>query len=293
MKKKISLIALMAITFFGFSQEAEVAKEEFKSTVPTTDRGTYTKSGSNINKGLQLELGFNYDWVDSKNTVFKTDVMSPIEGNLRLGLSKYVELDFAISNRQVILRPWDENGTFQEDKYGYWSPLEIGVRTQFVDSKKKCGTDASLYLGLAVNTTQRSAFEDDGTLRPWVLVDRPSYVAPEMAFLVNHNLGKRVVLGYNAGLKWTGIVLDDAASAKNPDIFYSVRALFHVASPFDVYVEHFNAMRKAYSPTLGMNFGARYAVSKKFVLDINGGLGFNDSSSDGFAGLGLSYKLGK
>jgi hypothetical protein len=293
MKKKLLIIALMAITFFGYSQETLTEKEEFTSTVPTTDRGTYTKAGSNINKGLQLELGFNYDWVDSKNSVFKTDVMTPIEGNLRLGLSKYVELDFAISNRQVIQRPWNENGSFKEDKYGYWSPLEIGVRTQFVDSKKKCGTDASLYLGLAVNNTQQAAFEDDGTARPWVIVDRPSYVAPEMAVLVNHNLGKRIVLGYNAGLKWTGIVLDDAASAKNPDIFYSVRALIHVAAPFDVYIEHFNAVRKAYSPNLGMNFGARYAVTKKLVLDVNGGLGLNDSSSDGFAGLGLSYKLGK
>lgn len=293
MKKRLSFIALMAISFFAYSQEAPMEKEEFKSIVPTTDRGTFTRSGSNIKKGLQLELGFNYDWVDSKNNVFKTDVMTPIAGKLRLGLSKYVELDFAISNKQVILRPWDENGTFQEDKYGYWSPLEIGVRTQFIDSKKKCGTDASLYLGLAVNNTQRSRFDDNGTVRPWVLVDRPSYVAPEMAFLVNHNLGKRIVLGYNAGLKWTGIVLDDAASAKNPDIFYSVRALVHVASSFDLYVEHYNALRSSFSPNLGMNFGARYAVSKKFVLDLNGGLGLNDSSSDGFAGLGLSYKLGK
>jgi hypothetical protein len=219
--------------------------------------------------------------------------MSPIEGNLRLGLSKYVELDFAISNRQLIQRPWDENGSFQEDRYGFWSPLEIGIRTQFVDSKKKSGTDASLYLGLAVNNTQRSAFNDNGTSRPYVLVDRPSYVAPEMAFLVNHNIGKRIVLGYNAGLKWTGIVLDDAASAKNPDIFYSVRALIHVAAPFDIYVEHFNAIRASFSPNLGMNFGARYAVTEKFVLDVNGGLGLNDNSSDGFAGVGLTYKLGK
>jgi hypothetical protein len=293
MKKKLSLIALMAVMFFGYSQETAPLKEEFKSNVPITDRGAYTRPGSNINKGLQLELGYNYDWVDSKNNVFKTDVMTPIAGKLRLGLSKYIELDFAISNKQVILRPWDEDGSFKEDKYGYWSPLEIGVRTQFVDSKKKCGTDASLYLGLAVNNTQRSTFEDDGSVRTWVLVDRPSYVTPEMAILVNHNLGKRVILGYNAGFKWTGIVLDDAASAKDPDIFYSVRALVHVASSFDVYVEHFNAVRKAYSPNLGMNFGARYAVSPKFVLDVNGGLGLNDNSSDGFAGVGLSYKLGK
>jgi hypothetical protein len=293
MKKHLLFISLLAITFFGYSQETIIEEITFESTVPTTDRGTFTKSGSNINKGLQFELGFNYDWVDSRNNTFKTDVMSPIEGNLRLGLSKYVELDFAISNRQLVQRPWDENGSFQEDRYGFWSPLEIGIRTQFVDSKKKSGTDASLYLGLAVNNTQRSVFNDNGTSRPYVLVDRPSYVAPEMAFLVNHNIGKRIVLGYNAGLKWTGIVLDDAASAKNPDIFYSVRALIHVAAPFDIYVEHFNAIRSSFSPNLGMNFGARYAVTEKFVLDVNGGLGLNDNSSDGFAGVGLTYKLGK
>lgn len=103
MKKKLSLIALMAVMFFGYSQETAPVKEEFKSNVPITDRGAYTRPGSNINKGLQLELGYNYDWVDSKNNVFKTDVMTPIAGKLRLGLSKYIELDFAIRDRKSVV----------------------------------------------------------------------------------------------------------------------------------------------------------------------------------------------
>jgi hypothetical protein len=291
MKKHLSFLALATTFLFSYSQE-NTLKEEFNSEIPVTDRGTYTRTGNNINKGLQVELGFDYQWLDSEESAFKTDVMSPIQAKLRLGLSKHVELDFAISNKQMIVKPWNEamGGT---DKYNYWSPLEIGLRTQFIDSKKKCDVDASLYLGLAVNTTQRSAFDDNGTLRPWVLANRPSYVAPELALFIDHNLGKRFELGYNAGLKWTGIVLDTEASSKNPDIFYTVRVLYHVAKPFDLYVEHFNFMRKDYYSTLGMNFGARYGVTKKLVLDLNGGFGFNSASPDGFAGLGLSYKLGK
>ncbi|MFT4970056.1 MAG: hypothetical protein ACI9O4_001808 [Chitinophagales bacterium] len=293
MKKIITLLTIMALVVFGFSQEEMPAKEEFKSTVSTTDRGAYTKTGENIKKGLQVEIGLDYEWTDSYNAINKTDVFSPLEARLRLGLSKYVEIDFAISNRQLVLRPWDDEGSFKEDKYGYWSPLEIGLRTQFIDSKKKSSTDASLYIGLSVNNTMRSAFNDDGTARDYVLVDRPSYVTPEFAFFVNHNLGKRVVLGYNAGVRWTGIVLDGPESAKNPDFVYTVRLLAHACEKLDIYAEHFNSIRAAHSPTTGMNFGTRFAVSKKFTLDINGGLGFNKTSPDGFAGVGLSYKLGK
>lgn len=293
MKKNITLLCIMAIAFLGFSQEEMPQKEEFKSIVSTTDRGAYTKTGENIKKGLQVELGLDYEWTDSYSTVYKTDVFSPLEARLRLGLSKYVELDFGISNRQLKLRPWDEDGSFNEDTYAYWSPLEIGLRTQFIDSKKKGATDASLYIALSVNNTMRSAFNDDGTRRDYVLVDRPSYVTPEFAFFVNHNLGKRVVLGYNAGVRWTGVALDGPESAMNPDFVYTVRLLAHACERLDLYAEHFNSVRKAHSPTLGMNFGSRFAISKKFTLDINGGLGFNKTSPDGFAGLGLSYKLGK
>lgn len=290
--KKLSLIVLALVGLVAYAQETTTEKE-FESEVMTTDRGSYTKTGTNIFKGLQIEAGMDYEWTDSENPTYKTDNFSPIELTARLGLSKYVELDFTIANRQLVVRPWDENGGMSVDKYNYWSPLQIAVRTQFIDSKKKCNTDASFFVGLDVYTTQRSAFEDNGTPRPWVLVDRPGYVAPELAFFVNHDIGKRFQLAYNVGLKWTGRILDDAASAKNPDFYYTVRGLFHLMTKMDVYVEHYNFIRKAYYPTMGLNAGIRYAISPKFVVDVNGGFGFNKYSPDGYAGLGLSYKLGK
>lgn len=289
MKKKISLFALTAIMFFGYAQETET-KTEFESEVPTTDRGAYTRPGQNINKGLQIELGTNYEWSDSDNDTYKTDVYSPIQAKLRIGLSSKVELDLAISNREMIVRSWDESS---KDKYNYWTPLDIGIRTQLLDSKKKCGTDVALYIGMSVYTTQRSSIDDNGMRRPWVLVDRPTYVTPEFALFVNHNLGKRFVLGYNGGLKWTDTQYNDRVSRMEPDWFYTVRILAHATKKFDVYAEHFNYVRRTWSPTIGMNAGFRYAVSKKFVLDANGGFGFNSTSPDAFAGLGLSYKLGK
>ncbi|MCB9255626.1 MAG: transporter [Chitinophagales bacterium] len=292
MKKTLTFLMLSAILSFGYSQNTNEssASSSFESKVMNTDRGSYTRSASNIAKGLQVELGLGYDWVNSNNDTYKNDIFSPFKGKLRLGLSSKVEIDFAINNNQMVVRRWDGSST---DKYNYWSPLEIGIRTQLMNSKKKSATKAALYLGLGVNTTQRSAFEDDGTARPWVLVDRPSYVTPEFALFVGHKIGSRFDLAYNFGLKWTGIVLDDAVSAKNPDIFYTIRATVHAAKCLDLYLEHFNFMRKVYYSNLGLNLGARYAINKKFAVDINAGLGLNSASSDGFAGLGLSYKLGK
>jgi len=290
MKKRISLYALTAIMFFGYSQETIETTPEFESEVPTTDRGTYTKSGQNIKKGLQIELGTNYEWTNSSNNTYKTDVYSPIQAKLRVGLSNKVELDFGISNREMVVRAWDESST---DKYNYWTPLDIGIRTQLLDSKKKCATDIALYIGMSMYTSQRSAIDDNGSRRPWVLVDRPGYVTPEFALFVNHNLGKRFELGYNAGLKWTDTEYDQSVSRMEPDWYYTVRILAHATSKFDIYAEHFNYIRRTWYPTLGMNAGFRYAVSKKFVVDANGGLGFNSNSPDAFVGLGLSYKLGK
>lgn len=290
MKKHLSFIAMTAIMFFGYSQETTTTEAKFESEVPTVDRGAYTRPAQNIKKGLQIELGTNYEWTDSHNDVFKTDLYSPIQGKLRIGLSDRVELDFAINNQQMIVRSWD--GTYT-DKYNYWTPMDIGVRTQLLDSKKKCATDIALYIGMSVNTTQRSAMDDNGNVRPWVLVDRPSYVTPEFALFVNHNIGDRLVLGYNGGLKWTGRQYDQTVSRMEPDWFYTVRLLAHATTKFDVYAEHFNYIRRTWYPTLGMNFGARYAISEKFVADVNGGFGFNKKSPDAFVGLGISYKLGK
>jgi hypothetical protein len=293
MKKVFTLFCLSALTFYGFSQVAMLKRDEFKSKVSTTDRGAYTKTGENIKKGLQVELGFDYEWTDSPSPLFTRSVMTPLEGRLRLGLSKYVELNFAISNRQVKQDPRDKNSSFSTDRYAYWSPFEIAVRTQFIDSKKKSAADASLYLALSVNTTMRSAFNEDGTSRPYVLIDRPSYVTPEMALFVNHNMGKRMVFGYNLGLRWTGVAIDGPDSAKNPDLVYTIRVLTHVCEKIDFYAEHFNHVRVAHSPNMGINVGARFAATNKLVLDLNGGLGLNTTSSAGFAGAGLSYKLGK
>lgn len=291
MKKKLSLFTFLAVLIFGHSQDAPTtSKTLFESKVMNTDRGTFTRSASNIAKGLQAEVGVNYTWLDSDNATYKTDLFNPLKAKLRLGLSSKVELDFAISNNQLVVRTWDESS---KDKYNYWSPLEIGVRAQFIDSKKKCDADAALYVGLGVNTTQRSAFDKNNNFRPWVLVDRPSYVTPEFGLFVDHNLGRRFELAYNFGVKWTGLVLDDAASAKNPDIFYTVRATAHAAKCLDIYFEHYNFLRKAYYSNIGLNLGARFAVSKKCELGLNAGLGLNAASPDGFAGAGLSYKLGK
>lgn len=286
---KIFLFAFTAITFFGNAQET-VTKSEFKSEVPTTDRGTYTRSGHNINKGLQIELGTNYEWTNSNDATYKTDNFSPIQGKLRIGLSNRVEVDLGISNRQMVVRAWDGSSV---DKYNYWTPLDIGIRTQFVESKKKSATAMSLYIGLSLNTTQRSAFDDNGVRRPWVIAERPSYITPEFALLGSHNLGSRVELSYNGGLKWTGKQYDQSVSRMEPDWFYTVRLLARATKKFDVYVEHFNYIRRTWSPTLGMNAGFRVAVTKKFVLDANGGLGLNSNSPDAFVGVGLTYKLGK
>lgn len=281
---------MSAIMLFGYAQEVETTKVEFKSEVPTTDRGTYTRSGQNINKGLQIELGTNYEWTDSDNSTYKTDLFSPIQGKLRIGLSSRVEVDLAISNNQMVIRAWDESSI---DKYNYWSPLDIGIRTQLLDSKKKCGTDVALYIGLGLYTTQRSAIDDNGNRRPWVIAERSTYVTPEFALFVNHNLGKRFELGYNGGVKWTGTKYDQSVSRMEPDWFYTVRILAHATKRFDIYAEHFNYIRRTWYPTLGMNAGFKVAVTKKFVIDANGGLGFNSNSPDAFAGVGITYKLGR
>ena len=114
MKKVFTLFYLSTLVLYGFSQAAMLKQDDFNSKVSTTDRGAYTKTGKNIKKGLQVELGFDYEWTDSPSPLFTQRVMTPLEGRLRLGLSKYVELNFAISNRQVKQDPQDKNSSFYE-----------------------------------------------------------------------------------------------------------------------------------------------------------------------------------
>lgn len=287
MNKVILTIGLIGSTLFSFGQEAESKTSTFESKVINTDRGTFTKSAATVGKGLQFEAGVNHDWVQSTNPVFKTTVLNPIQGQMRLGLSKDVEFNLAISNNELVLRNWDGSSV---DKYNYWSPLEIGIRVRFVD---KANYNMAAYVSARAISTQRDVVSKDGDAQPWVLVARPNYVGPEFALLGNAKLGKRLELAYNAGIRWTGIQFDDAASANKPDLYYTVRVLAHLAEPLDFYVEHFNYTRKGFYSTLGLNGGFRYAISKKFVFDVNGGLGFNDASPEAFFGGGLTYRFGK
>lgn len=288
MKKNILLLLLLVVSTFAYSQEE--TKKEFNSRVLTTDRGMYSRTGATVGRGLQVELGVNYEWADSDNSVYKTDVLSPIQAKLRWALHDRVELNFAISNNEMIIRAWDESF---KDKYNYWSPLDLGIRAQFAETHKKVSTDASVYFGVGIYTTMRNAQDKDNVTRPWVLVDRPTYVTPDFALLVSHHFGKRFSLNYNAGVRWTGRVLDTQQTAKDPDYYYTVNLTVHALEMLDVYVEHFNYLRKSYYSSLGLNGGVRIAAMKKLTIDLNGGLGFNSASPEAFAGLGLSYKLGR
>ncbi|MGB1247249.1 MAG: transporter [Chitinophagales bacterium] len=280
-KYTLMTLLLAFASTIGFAQEVE--KTAFQSSTFSSDRGTYTRSGATFGRGLQLEMGVGYEWMDDDNDAFKTDQATPFAAQLRLGLSDKVELDFAIANRELIIRNWADG----KDKYNYWSPLQIGIRAQIIDAKCKDGnfkTQGSLYLGMGINTTQRNHLDDDDMIRDWVLVERPSFVAPEFALLMSHDIKSRFVLGYNFGVKWTD-------NGKRPDAFYSIRALMHLSKKMDFYAEHYNFMRKKVEPNLGLNFGVRYAITKGIMLDINGGTGLNENSSVGFAGIGFTFNL--
>lgn len=287
MKKVILIVGLIGSTLFGFSQEAESKSSTFESKVTNTDRGTFTRSAVTVGKGLQLEAGVNHDWVQSTNPVFKTTVFNPLTFQARLALHKDVEFNLAITNNELVQRNWDGSAT---DKYNYWSPMEVGVRVRFVDKQKY---NMAAYVGVRAISTQRDVVDSDGNAQPWVLVARPNYVGPEFALLGNLKIGSRLELAYNGGVRWTGIQLEGPESAGRPDAYYTVRALLHVAKPLDFYVEHFNYMRKGFYSTLGLNGGFRYAITEKFVFDVNGGLGLNDVSPEAFVGGGLTYRLGK
>jgi hypothetical protein len=198
-----------------------------------------------------------------------------------------VEFDLAISNNELIMRNWDGSAT---ERYNYWTPLEIGLRVQILDKEK---SHISLFTNIRAISTQRDVVDNDGNAQPWVLVPRPNYVGPELAFLSRRKVNERFELAYNFGVRWTGIRLDDAQSAKNPDYYYTIRVLLHLTESLDFYIEHFNYMRNGYYPTSGINGGIRYAVCKRMILDVNGGTGFNTVTPEAFVGGGISYRLGK
>lgn len=290
--KKIAILNLIFLVLLGlnksYAQEEVKTVKTFKTKVFNTDRGTFTRSARTIGTGLQLEAGTNYEVTQTTNPAFRTTTFSPFQGQLRVGIAERVEFNFAIANNELVNRNWDESAT---DKYNYWTPLEIGLRVQLIKRQK---TDFSIFANFRAISTQREAVDEDGNERPWVLADRPNYVGPEFAFLGQHYIGQRIVLSYNGGIRWTGIQLDviDSNTAKRPDVYYIVRALFHFAESVDFYVEHFNFMRSNFYSTTGLNGGFRFALTRGILFDINGGFGFNDFSPVAFAGAGLSFNLG-
>lgn len=279
--KKISILFLGLVASLGLmAQEAEVKEEDNRIT---TDRPTFGRSAQTIGRGLQLEVGATYNWLDDDNAFVKTDRADVFNGLLRLGLSKDFEFRIGISNQETILRSWT---TDAKDKYNTWSPMEIGIKARFIDKEKFA---ASMLFNLYVRNTVRNSLTDAGVMVPGALVNRPNFVAPEMAFLFSHDWGK-FNLDYNIGLLWNGQrQYTDESGAENPDWYYTVTAGFDIAKWLVVFVDHAAYMRNFHYPDVLIQGGLLVPIGENFQIDVRGGAGLNDFSQAALVGGGISW----
>ena len=283
--KRISALLVLALTLSVTMAQEQPATLELPDDRITTDRPTFGRSGSTIGRGIQIEAGVAYNWLDDASPAAKTDRVDLANILLRVGLSDDFEFRLGIRNEEYIVRSWTTDAV---DKYNTWSPMEIGIKARFIDKAK---FDASLLFNLYVRNTVRDHRMDDGSMVPGALARRPSFVSPEMAFLFAHDMGK-FGLEYNVGLIWNGQrPYTTESGTENPDWYYTLTASYELLDWLTVFVDHASYMRNFHFPDVLVQGGLLMPFGDHWQVDVHGGAGLNEFSQTALFGGGLSYRF--
>jgi len=223
-----------------------------------TDRPDQTESVNLVPKGwTQVEAGFNYEAESNDHSYVLPDILS------KYGLSKRIELRL-ITTLQTI----SESNLYKNKLI--IQPIEIGSKIFLFDEKKLIPrTSFIFHIGIP-------AFSSKAV--------RPSMVAPNFRFTMQHTLSPEVSLGYNLGAEWDG-------ESSIPSYIYTFTVGKTFYKKWYGYIEAFGNMRKNELPLHSVDGGIAYLINNNVKVDISSGTGIANNSSNWYIALGVSARF--
>lgn len=247
-----------------------------------TDRPDRTESAAVVAPGLvQLEAGWTYAETDEDGLEVRVHAVP--EALLRVGLLPWLEARFGFAGWQS--RTTEAGGdALNEDGFGDTS---VGAKAKLVSGSG--GTPAVALLGeLSVPTG------DDGL--------GGEAADPSFRLTVDHELPAGFSLGWNAGVAWETVRLEEPALPGTPgevreetraEALYTAALGIPVAGALGAFAEAFGSLglSEERPDRHAVDGGLTLLLAPNVQLDASAGVGIAGEAEDWFAGAGVSLRI--
>lgn len=246
--RKLSVILAIMLLVHGivFAQD-EVA---FTADRPGVGTGTGI-----VGKGkVMWEAGMAYDYEDGGNTFTFCNSL------FRYRLTSNWEMRLELNG----LHTWDNN-----DHVTGLDAVNLATKVRLYEGEEAVPSIA-LLAGLTLPVGSE-AF-------------RPSYIAPSLTLLADHDVTDRLNIAYNAGLEWDG---ETAA----PTTFAALCLGYQVNDRLGAYIENYDYFAKGMKSQWNMDLGLNWMASRRVQLDVAGCFNLNHIKNSYGISFGVAWLL--
>lgn len=262
------LSAILAVVSPIAAAQSEEASEPPAPRAIVTDRPTDSASPLLVpRRAFQLEAGYKLS--QSSDGASSLDVRVFPDLLARYGINEKVEVRLATAGFTF------ESGTEGEERGQ--SDVSVGAKIFLADESGK-----RPQMGLLVDVSLPVGHSDITS----------GYVVPEVLFLGSNSLTDSLALTYNVGPSLV-TKKKDGVLERNVDLNYAVALSGSVGGPVSLFGEFFGSFAFGQNLPTSHTFqaGTTILLSRRFQIDVRGGLGLNEGAADWLVGAGLAFRL--
>ncbi len=233
-----------------------------------TDRPDQTESAIVVPQGtVQLEIGWTFTREEENG--LRTETSEAAGTLVRVGLGQTAELRIG----------WDGYLSVEQDLGGFETDADgpgdaaIGAKFHLREERGRA-PQMALLVETTVPTGSDEFSSDD--------------FDPAFRIAASHELTDRLGLAYNAGLVWS----TESGDTLSGYLYTAVLGI-GISEKLGAFVELYGLIPASApgGPANSFDGGVTYLVTRKFQLDLAGGVGLSSAADDWFVGLGLSVRF--
>lgn len=265
-----SALLTLALTIGTTSLSAQSSEDSAESEVAplVTDRPTDSASPTLVPRHMfQVELGYKFSRLERESDQIDTQNFPDLL--MRFGINKKIEVRLSGAG-------WTVQDDAMEEQEGF-SDHNLGVKIALANERGHRPQMSLLVdVGLPVG-------HNDFTNH---------YLIPKVLFLAANGLTDRIAVTYNIG---PSFITSESSGEKqtNVDLNYAVALSGAANGSVSIFGEFYGALVSGSNSPDRHNFqaGTTVLLSKRFQIDIRGGVGLVDNEPDWLVGAGLAFRL--